>query len=196
MTLKIGFRGQTYDDAVPLYLDMPNIAPAMVFNRLTHKATTKASLQAAMTAESYHAGAKEIGAMPVAWDAAHDGIWDWVAKAQAQPPAYQTPTATVTGLPAVGDAGGTKKATVDIDFHSQDIPTGGKTATITYDIGAGDVVLNAPLNAGMTPVQVVHDLVQGITAIAGLTAAKGAGTALAITPDDGTTLSKLTVVIH
>jgi len=203
MSLQIGFRGQTYDDDVPLYLDLPSITPAMVFNRLKRKITTKASLQAAMTAENYHAGAKEIGAMPAAWDATHDGIWDWVDKAPVQPPAgggagntVAASAVTITqaaGLPITGDSSGTKTVTIALGFGGKTLAANAQ-ATITYDVGAGDVTATAALTAGMAGHAAAQAIAAEITKVAELGAA-ATGSDITVTPTDTTVLSKLTVAI-
>ena len=113
------------------------------------------------------------------------GVQAWTAPTQAP----------VTGLPITGDAGGTKTVTVDLQFHGQDIPAGGKTATITYDIGAGDQTATAALADGDTPVAAAGKIVTAISGVTGLAAVKGQGTTITVTPDDGVTLSKISVVV-
>jgi len=113
-----------------------------------------------------------------------------------QAPAYQVPTATITpALPITGDAAGTAKATFDIQFHGQDIPTGGKMATVTYNVGAGDQTIPVPLQAGDTPNQATNKIVTAINGVAELSAVKGAGTTVVVTPTSGTVLSTLTLAV-
>ena len=202
MSLQIGFRGQGYDDDVPLYLDMPGITPAMVFDRLKHQITTKASLQAAMTAEGYTPGAKEIGAIPPAWDATHDGIWDWVGNAPVgggaggagNTVAASAVTITqATGLPITGDPGGTKTATISLGFGGKTLAANAQ-ATITYNVGAGDVTATAALTAGMAGHAAAQAIAAEITKVAELGAA-ATGSDITVTPTDTTVLSKLTVAI-
>ena len=110
--------------------------------------------------------------------------------------AWTAPTLNpVAGLPATGDAGGTVTVTVDIEFHGHDIPAGGKTATITYNVGAGDKTVTAALVAGDTPNQATTKIAAAINAVTELTAVKAAGTAITVTPADAIVLSKLTLAV-
>jgi hypothetical protein len=165
-----------------------------VVNRLTYQVLDETSLKAEMTAENYTPPAGEIG-KAAAWLAANTGPWSGWPAPPVVPPVYQPPDITQpAGLPITGDAGGTKTAVIDFDFHSQNIPTGGLTATITYDIGGGDQTLNAQLAAGTTPSQAAEIVRQGIASVAGLGATK-TGTQITVTPDDTVALSKLTVTL-
>ena len=191
--LKLGFRNQRFDDAVPLYVDISN---GMVFNRNSGKQVTVASLNAAMAAENYTPKPGEVGKAPQAWLDANLGWWNGMATAPQQPPAYQAPTVTQpTGLPITGDTGGTQTTLIDINFHGNDIPTGGKMATVTYNVGATDQNLPIPLTAGSTPIQATTTIATAIDTVAELGAVRGTGTTIRVTPTDGTTLSKLTVAI-
>lgn len=186
MPLAFGFHGQTYDDAVPLYVVLGN---NRVFNRVLFQILDEASLRKEMLVEGYVAPNSEIGHAPD-WLTTHIGPRSsWVI-------IWTAPTVTpVTGLPITGDATGTQKVTLDIAFHGQDIPVGGKTATVVYNIGAVDVTLPVALTAGMTPTQAVAAIATAINGVTGLGAVKGIGTSITVTPDDTIVLSKLTLAI-
>jgi hypothetical protein len=112
------------------------------------------------------------------------------------PPAYQPPTLTpVTGLPATGDSGGTVSVSMGIQFHQQDVPAGGKTATITYDIGSGDETVDANLLENDTPNQQAIKIAAAINGVTGLSAVKGTGTDITVTPADTVRLAKLTLSV-
>ena len=111
-------------------------------------------------------------------------------------PPWTAPTQTpVTGLPITGDASGTQTVTVDLEFHGHDIPAGGKTATITYNIGSGSATTTAALVDGDTPIQATIAIANAIDAVAGLSAVRGAGTAIRVTPDDTVDLSAISVAV-
>lgn len=196
--LEITFGGAEMDLSVPRFVEL---GFGRVIDRLDMQMLDEASLQAQMAAENYTAKANEIGA-DANWLSTHTGPWtSWAAGAGAggtpvQPPAWQAPTLTpVTGLPATGDAAGSVTVTMDISFHGQDIPTGGKTATITYDIGAGDQTVTAALAAGDTPNQATAKIVAAIDGVTGLGAVKATGTTITVTPDDQIVLSKLELAV-
>ena len=98
-------------------------------------------------------------------------------------------------LPITGDSAGTQTTLIDIDFHSQNVPAGGLTATITYAIGGGgDQVIPVPLAVGQTPSAAASAITAAIDSVIGLGAAK-LGTQITVTPDDTVVLSKLTLAI-
>ena len=111
-------------------------------------------------------------------------------------PPWTAPTQTpVTGLPITGDASGTQTVTVDLDFHGHDIPAGGKTATITYNIGSGSATTTTALDDGDTPIQATSKIAAAIDAVAGLGATRATGTTIRVTPDDTIDLSAISVVV-
>jgi hypothetical protein len=107
------------------------------------------------------------------------------------PPPPLPATPVVTGLPAAGDATGTKYATITLAA-----PPGGLaapvTARITYNIGAGPQTLNVPLALGDSTPTMATKLAAAswpteLTALAATNTVK-------VTPADGTTLTALSVV--
>ena len=206
--LKLDVFNARYDDAIPAFIDC---GPMFWFHRPSGRLITKDSLTkwlASFTpAKTLAPG--ESGDVPSAYEHLYVGFPVPAAAAaptstggatgggptQTPPPAYQAPSVTQpTGLPITGDASGTQTTLIDLDFHSQDIPTGGKTATVTYNVGATDQNLPVPLTAGQTPTQAGGAITAAIDGVAELGATK-TGTQITVTPTDGTTLSKLTLAI-
>ena len=209
--LKLDVLNHRYDDAIPSFIDC---GPMFWFHRPSGRLSTKDSLTkwlASFTpAKTLAQG--ESGDVPSAYEDVYLGFPVPAAAAaptststggtatgggptQTPPPAYQAPTVTQpAGLPITGDASGTQTTLIDLDFHSQDIPTGGKTATVTYNVGATDQNLPVPLTAGQTPSQAAAAITTAIDGVAELGATK-TGTQITVTPTDGTTLSKLTLAI-
>jgi len=188
--------GYRYEDSEPAFVDAGS---TFWFHRPTNRLLTKVSVAAYMASftPAMTMAAKEAGTPSAAFLAEHTGIPIPAAPGGGggQPPAYQAPTITpVTGLPITGDPGGTQTVDLDVDFHATNIPVGGKTATITYNIGAADVPLNVNLTAGMTPSQAMNAIDAAIDAVAKLSTSK-AGTTITVTPADTVVLSKLTLTI-
>ena len=193
MALQFGYRNRVFDNSLPLYID---VGAGMAFNRLSGQTTTMASLQAAMAADGYTAGQGEIGASSD-WEDDNLGWWTFsdspAAGGGVQQPPYAPPTVTPTqGIPADGDQGGA--AVIDIDFHSNNIPVGGLTATITYDIGGGDVVTTQALTAGDSPSAASADITAKLNGVTEFTAGK-VGNTITVTPDAGVTIAKLVLAI-
>ena len=116
----------------------------------------------------------------------------WVAGVVPTP--WRAPTVTPATVPITGDSGGTQTTDLDVDFHSTNIPVGGKTATITYNVGTVDVPLTVNLTAGMTPSQAMSAIDAAINAVAELSTSKS-GTTITVTPADTVVLSKLDLAI-
>ena len=111
-------------------------------------------------------------------------------------PVWADPAVVVTGLPVTGNSGGTSTASVSFDFNGQDIPAGNKTFTVTYDIGTGDQTITINALAGSTPVQVTDNIVTSINNnIVGLSATRGTGTVITLTPADTVVLSKFAISV-
>jgi hypothetical protein len=200
--IKLDVFGHRYDDACPSFIDA---GATYWWHRPTGRLLTKASvteyLGSFTPAKTMAQG--ESGSPPADWLETHNGLP--VAAAAAGPtgtgtgtggqqpaPVYQAPTLNpVTGLPVTGDSGGTQTVTMDLDFHGHDVPAGGKVATITYDVGAGDATVTANLVAGDTPVQATTKIATAINGVAELGAVKATGTAITVTPADTVVLSKL-----
>ena len=145
--------------------------------------------------------ALSIGTGP-AWTAGQNVIlgdtntayWDGTTwKAGVVPTPYAPPTVTPTqGIPADGDQAGA--AVIDIDFHGNSIPVGGLTATITYDIGGGDVVTTQALTAGDSPSAASADITAKLNGVTEFTAGK-VGNTITVTPGAGVTIAKLVLAI-
>jgi hypothetical protein len=125
---------------------------------------------------------------------ASEAYWDGAAWIAGKPiNAAGIGITPAAGLPVTGDATGTQTTTIDIDAH-QSIAMGAYTATITYDIGAGDVVTTANITKGMAGAQMANAIATAIDGVAEL-GAHNVGTITTVTPTDSTVLSKLTLTI-
>ena len=191
MTILLGFRNQRFDNAVPLYVDISN---GMVLNRLNGKQLTLASLNAAMTAESYTPKTGEIGKAPQAWLDANHGWWDGQATAPTSPPAATPITATLAD---------NATATVKVTFAGGPASKAG-TVSLGPDVGTGP----AKTIAGLPPVAIAKNDTAAVvagkvaTALNGkqdtaktvTLAASAAGAVITVT-EAGTAVVDLTVTI-
>ena len=187
--------GYRYENSEPSFVDAGS---TFWFHRPTSRLLTKVSVAAYMASftPAMTMAAKEAGDLSAAFLAEHTGIPVSAAPGGggAQPPAYQAPTITPATVPITGDSGGTQTTDLDVDFHSTNIPVGGKTATITYNVGTVDVPLTVNLTAGMTPSQAMSAIDAAINAVAELSTSKS-GTTITVTPADTVVLSKLDLAI-
>lgn len=183
MSITFGYKGVTYDDVKPLYIDLGH---NRVVNRLTHQVLDKAALLAQMAAENYTPGAHEIGDGG-AWLTANTGPWsNW--EEEGIPAASVTPA--ITGIPAAVGA----SATVQIQ-------TGGKgldaaaVATVTIKHGtAADVVFTVNIPKGEQGHGILAEIAKAAQWAANDLAVSVAGAQMTVTNNHATdALTKLTV---
>ena len=129
MGLEIGFRGQVFDNAAPLYVDLGN---GEVFDRIKRQRLNKASLVAAMAAEEYTPKTGELVA-----DA------DWMENNTDSWTHVDAIAPVIAGLPAAADGG---EATVTLDGRKLAAPV---TLDVTFKLGANaDVEFEVEVPAG------------------------------------------------
>lgn len=96
-------------------------------------------------------------------------------------------------LPITGDAAGTQKTTIVFDSQNKTLAAAG-TLTITYNIGAADVVLTVATKVGDDGNKIAVAAQKLLDAVTEFTATVAAGT-VTVTPGDQTALSKLVATV-
>ena len=187
MALLLGFRNQKFDDAVPLYVDIGN---GMVLNRISGKQLTMPSLTAAMTAEGYTPKPGEVG-QSAQWLASNTGWWSNAVTVTTDPPVVAVDHGA--GLPITGStATPPLPSRIVVDFTNQQLGQA-HDFEVTYDIGAGDVVVPVTLTPGMTDDLIASAIAIMLNQVVGLESAALPGAMVTVLPDDGVTLTKLDV---
>ena len=157
MSLQIGFRGQLFNTPTPLYA---KVGAGMVVNTRTHKTTSFASLQAAMTAEGYSAKPGEIDLSTTAgWENNHIGWWNYDGVTPTPPTI--PPTGVTVRTPATLPA---QQASIQFATQGATLSAGG---TVTINLTITGNPANAPITVPVAAGDDGHAIATKVAAAAG-----------------------------
>jgi len=185
MPLRYDMYNRIYDDAEPVFIYAFN--STRVYDRLSHKMVSAASLMAQATAMGYTLAAPEIGTGSAKWLAAND--FPGEGAPAPTPPASAPITASVTKAPST-----------TADDTGQITVAGGpadKAYTITVTIkdaaSAGDDVQNVAVAKGATAAKAAADIATGVSDPN--VTATAAGAVVTVKPKAGSHFTKLSVSV-